>query len=423
MNKKTIAIIAVILIATIIISSGVSFLITKNIYQNPAQTPQSTGVPTSTTTVTTTNTTTTTTTTTTTQPQPDEPNIDELVAEQIQMQKDEKIASLLESKVRLSCDENGNFKTLVLADIHAPGKIDPSLEQNIRMLVDTEKPNLVIFTGDNTLCSTEEDLRAALDSMVGYIESKGIAWCHVYGNHDHESGLSKEQMQAIYESYDYCVSKAGDENLFGVGNYVLPVYKYNSDEISSFVWCLDSGSRLSDEDREELIPTHPIDNVAMPDNILNGIQMGIHNSPYDYIHADQVQWYYSTSEFFEEYFGRKIPSIMAFHIPLQESFFAWSNRNGLDNWTGQKNEDISCSQINTGLFSAMVERGDVLAVVNGHDHTNTFMVEYKGVKLCYSPSPSPHSYNDPNTMGARVFISNSNSPTEITTYINYLFGN
>ena len=420
MNKRTTTIIIAILIFTIVISSGVSFLIAKNTYENKTQSTQPTQSTQSTTTTTTTSATTT--NQSTTQPKPDEPNIEELVAEQIQRQKDERAASLLESKVRLSCDENGDFRILILADIHAPGKIDMNTEKNIRTLVDSENPDLVIFTGDNALCSTEEDLRTALDSMVGYIESKGIAWCHVYGNHDHESGLSKKQMQAIYESYEYCVSKSGDEDLFGVGNYVLPVYEYESDNISSFVWCLDSGSRLSNEDREALIPTHPIDNIAMPDNIFSAI-MGIHNSPYDYIHADQVQWYYKTSEFFEEYFGRKIPSIMAFHIPLQESFFAWSNREGLDNWTGEKNEDISCSQINTGLFSALVDRGDVLAVVNGHDHTNTFMVEYKGVMLCYSPTPSTHSYNDVNTMGARVFVMNSNNPTEITTYINYLFRN
>lgn len=396
MKKKTFIIVAILLFA-ICLSSGISFLITKNIYQTTTQPAQ-------------------TTTTTTTQ----DPNVDELISEYIKLQNDERAAALLESKIRLSCDENGDFKTLVLADVHAPGKIAEEVEQNIRKLVDEEQPDLVIFTGDNAICSNEETLRAALDSMVGYIESKGIAWCHVYGNHDHDGGLSKEQMQPIYESYEYCVSKWGDKDLFGVGNYVLPVYEYESDKISSLVWCLDSGSRLSDEDRKDYIPTRPIDNIAMPDNIFNAI-MGIHNSPYDYIHADQVQWYCETSVFFEEYFGRKIPSIMAFHIPLQESFFAWTNREGLGNWTGEKNEDVSCSQINTGLFTMLVHRGDVLAVVNGHDHTNSFMVEYKGIKLCYSPGVSTYGYHDTNVMGGRVFVSNSNNPTEITTYINYLF--
>ncbi|MBE7088847.1 MAG: hypothetical protein E7370_04970 [Clostridiales bacterium] len=334
-------------------------------------------------------------------------NVDQLVAEQIALLNKQKADALLSSKVRLSCDENGEFNIVVLADVHAGGPIAEENKNNFRNLIDEEDPDLVIFTGDNTHSADEASLRATLDSIVGYIEEKQIPWCHVYGNHDHESGMSKEELQVVYESYDYCVSKAGDPNLTGVGNYVLPIYEYNSDKINSLVWCLDSGHYLSSEDKAALIPQ--IDNDFS----------GWDGLEYDYIHADQVNWYYQTSLFFEEYFNDIIPSIMAFHIPLQESYNAWRNRKAFDNWTGEKRDPVGASQINSGLFTAVADRGDVLAIVNGHDHLNDYMVEYSGVKLCYSPGSSTHGYHETDMLGSRVFKMNTNDRYNIETYVHY----
>ena len=333
--------------------------------------------------------------------------------QQLKQANKEKAEALLESKIRLSCDENGQFKTLIFADVHATGAIDKSVQDNLRKLVDEEELNLVIFTGDNAMCTNEETLREALDSMVGYIEEKEIPWCHVYGNHDQE-GMPKEQLQPIYESYEYCVSKWGDKKLTGVGNYVLPIYEYNSDKISNLVWCLDSGSMMSEEDIEALIPKKCTD--------FSGIDYDAWGGYYDYIHADQIHWYYETSLFFEDYFNRAIPSIMAFHMPLQEIYYAWTNRQAMENWTGEKNDPVGASPINSGLFTALAQRGDVLATVSGHDHTNTYMVEYKGIMLSYSLGCSTHGYYyNKNTLGSRVFKMNSNNPWELETYVNYLY--
>ena len=64
----------------------------------------------------------------------------------------------------------------------------------------------------------------AVGDMVEILEEKRIPWAHVYGNHDAEGdNVPKEKQQQIYESFDYCVSQAGDPSLPGVGNYVLPV--------------------------------------------------------------------------------------------------------------------------------------------------------------------------------------------------------
>ncbi|MBR6738022.1 MAG: metallophosphoesterase [Clostridia bacterium] len=317
---------------------------------------------------------------------------------------EEKVNNLLYSKRTLQFDDNGNFKVLIIADVHANGTLPSNVKTNIETLVNRENPNLVIFTGDNTICNSTISLKKALNSMTQLIEQKGISWCHVYGNHDHEGGLSKSQMQSVYESYNHCVSKSGDSNVSGVGNYVLPIYKNGETSPSALVWCLDSGNYISESDKQK-----PEYNASFE---------GHTYSPYDYIKSDQIKWYKESSSLLENYFHKKINSLMAFHIPLQETYYAWVERDNYE-WTGVRNEVVGASGINSGLFSVLKERGDVKAVVNGHDHINDYMVNYQGIKLCYSPNVSTLTYHDESVMGARVF--NINESGEITTYVSYLF--
>ncbi len=317
------------------------------------------------------------------------------------------VDELLVSKKKISFDEDGNFKALILADVHASGTLPANVQANIKTLIDRENPQLVIFTGDNAICSNETTLRQAIDSMVGYIEEKEIPWCHVYGNHDHEGGMSKESMQKIFESYEYCVSKRGDTTISGVGNYVLPVYKYDSDEVGFLVWCLDSGNYISEGAKGALgVSANPYDPYS--------------GSSYDYIKPNQISWYYSTSVLFEQYFGTKMNSIMAFHIPLQENHYAWENRDKATSWAGSLQETICASAINSGLFVNLVTRGDVRAVVTGHDHKNDYMIETGGIKLCSSPNVSTTTYHDTAQQGARVFQVTEKNPRTVKTYVNYL---
>ena len=229
---------------------------------------------------------------------------------------------------------------------------------------------------------------------------------HVYGNHDSEGAVSREEQQVIYESFDYCISKTGDD-LTGVGNYAIPLLGSNSNELKFVFWGLDSGTYISEEDKINLLPNVPVFE-------------GHVNSPYDYIHQDQIDWYASASAQIEEYTGGvKVPGLMAFHMPLQETYTAWLDRENLG-YTGQKRDPVCASAYNSGLFDVICERGDIKAIINGHDHINDFMVNYKGVKLCYSSSFSTNTYNNVDMHGSRVFVIKESDPANIETYMSYV---
>ncbi len=319
-------------------------------------------------------------------------------------------ASLLESKHTLRFDEDGEFRILVLADLHLRASDMPEYIDNcIKTLVDREEPDLIILTGDNvadTSIDSDEVFRQTLKAAVDYIEEKKIPWMHVYGNHDSEGSYTREQQQRVYESFEYCLSKSGPD-ITGVGNYVLPVYSSKGDSLKFAVWGLDSGSYMSEKDKATLCP---------------GVSSfgGYSGREYDYIHGDQIKWYVRASELLQEHNGgNAVPGLMAFHIPLQETYTAWINRNELG-FTGEKREAVCASAHNSGLFNAVFARGDIKAIVNGHDHINDYAIEYGGVKLCYSPSFSTNTYNNEDMHGARVFVIHESDPSNIETYVSYI---
>ena len=312
-------------------------------------------------------------------------------------------------KHTLRFNENGEFKILVFSDVHGNGaKISSLAKANIALLVEREQPDFVFFDGDNTWGLTSEDtLRSCVADMTEILEEKHIPWAHVYGNHDAEgSNLEKKTQQRIYESFGWCVSMAGEESLPGVGNYVLPVLASRDDTVLFNIWALDSGQYLSSGERAELLPA-------------GTVFQGYSGSVYDYIRPSQIRWYLETSEKIEAYCGRPVPGLMAFHIPLQETYAAWVNREALEH-TGEKREPVCASEINSGLFAALMERGDVKAVVNGHDHVNDYMVKYGGIRLCYCSTVSETGYCDMDMLGARVFVVREEDPAEIRTYISYV---
>lgn len=309
----------------------------------------------------------------------------------------EKVEKLLESKHRLEYNIDGSFRVMVLADVHMNADLDATavntVAERIKMLVDEIKPNLIIMTGDNTIGSSSEvKLRKNINAIVSYIEEKKIPWCHVYGNHDHEAALPNQEQQAIYESYEYCISKDIEE-LSGTGTYVHGVYNKDG-SLGSLIWLLDSGA---------------YDTV---------------NGGYDYIKQDQIDWYKQTSLLIKEYNnGNTVKGMMAFHIPLIENREADSKKGDysiVSDYEGTVNEAMCPSNTDTNLLETIFELGDVKLIVTGHDHKNDYMFNYKGVKLSSSPNISNLTYYDETYQGARIIDLNESTLDSVPTRIRYL---
>lgn len=76
---------------------------------------------------------------------------------------------------------------------------------------------------------------------------------------------------------------------------------------------------------------------------------------------------------------------------------------------GIRREKVCAPALNSGMFLAMKEQGDVLATFVGHDHDNDYAVYWHGILLAYGRfTGGPTEYtNLPN--GARVIELTENS--------------
>jgi len=318
----------------------------------------------------------------------------------------------LYTKVPLKFNENGKYKILMISDIHGGvGFAAKKTVAAIQALLDVHKPDLVLLGGDIAgpgyiHIENQEQLKEMLDKLVSPMEKAGIPWAHVYGNHDDNYGLDNKDHQPIYESYPYCVSKAGPEELSGVGNYVLPIYDAKGEKILFNVFGFDSHHSVPEM----------IEEFGLPEKTRFYHATTCADGDYDGIHFDQVMWYYNTSVEMEKHNGAKIPALAYMHIPVPEMAYGAVERTKF-RYHGMQGENVACAIVNNGLVGAALQRGDIKAMCFGHDHHNDFRMDYAGIELSYDAFLSYHACHENERRGGRIFEIDAANPWEIKSYM------
>ncbi|RLN89887.1 hypothetical protein BBJ28_00005956 [Nothophytophthora sp. Chile5] len=237
-------------------------------------------------------------------------------------------------------------------------------------LLDVEQPDFVVFSGDNVHTSDTTNHSLAIGIFTDRVESRGIPWAAVFGNHDTEGGFDREEMlELMTNNRQFAHVKYGPRDIDGVGNYevgvVAPVAgAWGSEGSIVFrMYFLDSHANI-DAQRFPL--------VADP-------------SSYDWVKETQIDFYRELARSHaaeasetSNATNSSIPAIMFFHIPLPEYALASSSDR-----IGEKHEETASAEVNCGLFSALMELGDVKATFVGHDHVNEYCYLRQGVQLCY----------------------------------------
>ena len=301
------------------------------------------------------------------------------------------MASANKTDADLQFNDDGKFTILQMSDIQDGYPIKTITKRYIKDTLNEVKPDLVVLTGDNISGGAAWSkllAKAAINEFMSIFEKAGVPVAAVFGNHDEEGAASKEEMMSYYEAYDCFVGCAG-KDLTGVGNYNLPILSSDGKKVAFNIWCVDSGS--------------------------------YHGDGYDCIHEDQIDWYKSTAaELAAANGGEVVPSMMFQHIIVKEIYEAL-DKNEDGKWVlpegavGEMDEDPCPAGYTNGQFDAMLEMGDVLAIYSGHDHTNTFVVNYKGIDIINTPGMGFNSYDNDN-VGSRVIVLDENDIKNYETY-------
>lgn len=322
----------------------------------------------------------------------------------------EKIAA--EKKLKFNSD--GKFKILHITDTHLKPNhnFDPTIWL-VELACDSEKPDVVMLTGDIVLnCENKEDTKKLINALMNVFEKRNIPVAVTFGNHDSEEGeMTREELMAYYNTFSCSVSVDDGEALSGCGTYNLPVFSSNGEDVKFNLWVFDSG------DYDE-------------------------NGHYSCVKADQVDWYKNTSDKLKkENNGEVVNSLVFQHIIVGEIYDALEKTDSKKPYAYKHlyNDDeyyrFDPAQVNYGTlrefpcpgyenygqFDSMVEKGDVLAMFTGHDHTNAFGVKYKGIDIVNSLSTRYIGLFHATQCGFRVIEIDENDTSTYETRVERIF--
>ncbi len=243
-----------------------------------------------------------------------------------------------------------DFVILNLADVQMCDLEDlfhmKMIEEEITALIEETKPDLITLTGDQTW--SNENL-IVLTSLVRFLDSFGIPYAPVFGNHDYGNGdetavLDRNACCDIYERGSYSLFSRGPSDLDSLGNYLLNITE--NGKILRTIYMLDAGYGDEITDR-------------------------------------QIAWMRWNAEGICAANGGRFPeSITFFHKPIPEftgAYFAFCR--GDADALGDVEVHYSLSgTLQNGFFEAAKEI-NVTDIVCGHQHGNSFTILYRDVRL------------------------------------------
>ena len=272
------------------------------------------------------------------------------------------------------------------------------LEYTIDELIKKTQPDLITISGD-VAWSTE---MLSYEKLADLLESYGIPWSVVWGNHDNESGLDRvDEIEELYLGYENCIYFEGAPEL-GSGNFVIQIEE--------------KGKPVTGE---IMMDTHDHDWYILGE--------GERVSGYSKWYDEQKLWYIDTVKYMESC-GYK-DSMIIQHIPIyaykyafNEAFKAdidpssitWEQSYEDEYWNegykdsyGVRYESGGFPPVEDGVLDLLIKQNHTKYMISGHDHVNNFVINYKGIKLVYALKTGMGCYWEQSLNGGTVIKINS----------------
>ncbi|KAG2733729.1 hypothetical protein G9P44_003254 [Scheffersomyces stipitis] len=261
----------------------------------------------------------------------------------------------------LKVNKNGKFKILQVADLHfstgygkcrdpSPSsttkgcQADPRTLKFLGRVLDIEKPDFVILTGDQIFGDAAPDAETAVFKALYPFIKRKIPYAVTMGNHDDEGSLSRNEIMSLSANLPFSKAELGPEDIQGVGNYYLTVEGPASHNPALSLYFLDTHKYSSNP------------------KITPG---------YDWIKENQLKWLEATAASLKKSIAAYTHihlSMAFFHIPLPEY------RNLKQPFIGENREGVTAPRYNSNARSVLSDIG-VKVVSVGHDHCNDYCLQ------------------------------------------------
>lgn len=264
-----------------------------------------------------------------------------------------------------------------LTDYWAKGKAEERCFKYVRQVIERSSPDLILLTGDIVYGEFDDDGSCLLE-FIEFMESFGIPWAPIFGNHENESKMGVDWQCEQFAKAEHCLFK--QRTLTGNGNYSVGIMQ--GGKLIRVFYMLDS----------------------------NGCTAAS-NESYDCGHLqlksgfarDQIDWY-------KEAIGRLNESSpdtkisFAYHIPTKSFSDAFIEKYGYDSRSffpidldkvgeegdfGYIGAAFGVWDTGNAVWEGMKALG-VDSVFVGHEHAISASVVYEGIRLQFGQKSSTY---------------------------------
>lgn len=306
--------------------------------------------------------------------------------------------------------KNGRFSVMQVADLQDTKMTDPDTLRFIDSVIKRERPDMIVFTGDQLDVvglwgkgdARLKNVRKAINGLFSVIDSQNVPFAVTFGNHDGETGVPNGVQEEIYAGFKNCLNRS--ESVItgpGTGTMCIPVSDDSGKNALNIILMNTGNSKINDE-------------FAGPGN-------------------SQLEWY--------EKLGKDVPSAVFQHVPPQEiyelfeetkrrdkdAFPAFHTRKGkyyrlkkdkLDEFVCI-GETPSCLYNESKEFEIMNRDKNLTGIFFGHDHYNGFTGKVRGTSMSYCPGAGYNTYG-PKYRAVRMIRFNKSDMKNFETYtVNY----
>lgn len=262
-----------------------------------------------------------------------------------------------------------------------PDKFDEDYKDYVRTTVEKAKPDLIIITGDLVYGEFDDKGTSLLD-LISFMDSFGIPWAPVFGNHDNECKMGVDWQCEQLQNAKHCLFL--QRTLTGNGNYTVGIVQNNL--LTRVFFMMDSNG-CGNICKESLQNKHSTSAIG--------------------IRGDQIDWFKAAAGKIREQSAHTKISF-AFHIQpavFAEAFSKYGFKNGstqsnpINIDKSKKKESTDFGYLGRDLksawdedytvFNAMKEAG-ADSIFVGHEHCNSGSIVYEGIRFQYGQKSSTY---------------------------------
>ncbi len=262
----------------------------------------------------------------------------------------------------------------------ATNTFDCNFGNHVKSLIAQTKPDFIFITGDMVYGEFDDSGRSLM-KFCEFMDSFGIPWAPVFGNHDNESAKGVEWQCEILSKSGFCLFKRG--NVSGNSNYTVGICK--DGKLARVMYMLDSHG------------------VLQPPGL----------------RPDQIEFVRKSARDIFDKNKCKAPGFVAFHFPTHEFVYAETAKGyladerrsyviGVD--VEAKDGDFGSRQENYKKISTVEVPGlmDMLTECNingvfiGHYHSVCTCITYKNIKWVYGLKTGQYDYHTPGHLGGTL---------------------